>query len=154
MPLEMSVEARETRLDRIEALRAIAERFGVDALYAFGSRATEALACLETRRIFDPAHPSDLDLAVLPAFARRWSAADRVALMQALESVFPAPRIDLVVLPEAEAFLALSAVAGELLYARDPHREAEYQLYVLRRAGDLAPFERERRAHFLDTPLR
>ena len=46
-------------------------------------------------------------------------------------------------------FLALAAVSGELLYAGDRVRESHYQLFVLRRAGDLAPFERARRAHAL-----
>ncbi len=46
----------------------------------------------------------------------------------AFEDVFPAPRVDLVVLSEAPPFLALAAVSGELLVARDPVREANYQL--------------------------
>ena len=105
------------------------------------------------RGAFDPAHPSDLDLGALPAIGQLWDAADRVALVDALERVFAARRVDLVVLPEAPVLLALAAVSGELLYVQDRHREAEYQLYVLRRAGDLAPFERERREHLLQTPL-
>ena len=135
------------------ALRAVAGQFGIDALYGFGSRAAEAWSFVDGRGAFDPAHPSDLDLAALPAIGQRWDAVDRVALVDALEQVFAARRVDLVVLPEAPALLALAAVSGELLYVRDRHREAEYQLYVLRRAGDLAPFERERRKHFLQTPL-
>lgn len=53
------------------------------------------------------------------------------------------------VLPEAGAFLALAAVSGELLHCENPTDQAEYELYVLRRAGDLLPFERERRALIL-----
>ena len=64
--------------------------------------------------------------------------------------MFVPARVDLVVLPEASPFLALDIVTGELLLARDPDREAEYQLFVLRRAGDLAPFERARRALVLE----
>jgi hypothetical protein len=60
-----------------------------------------------------------------------------------------APRVDLVWLPGAEPYLALDVVSGELLHCADPVRQAEYELYVLRRAGDLAPFERERRAFLL-----
>jgi len=106
---------------------------------------------VEGRGASDATHPSDLDLAALPVIGRRWDAADRVALEDALEHVFDARRVDFVVLPEAPALVALAAVSGELLYVRDRHREAEYQLYVLRRAGDLAPFERERRDHLLRT---
>ena len=34
---------------------------------------------------------------------------------------------------------------GELLFCADATDQAEYELYVLRRAGDLLPFEHERR---------
>ncbi|MEI6670333.1 MAG: nucleotidyltransferase domain-containing protein [Acidobacteriota bacterium] len=129
----------------------IAARFGIDVLYAFGSRAREALAHVERRETFAATGRSDLDLAALPELGRIWNVDDRVLMTIALEDVFPAPRIDLIVLPEAPPFLALAAVSGELLFARDPVREANYQLYVMRRAGDLAPFERERRAHLLAT---
>jgi hypothetical protein len=64
--------------------------------------------------------------------------------MQALEDELGVPRADLVILPEADPFLAAEVVRGELLYARDEIEESELQLYYLRRAGDLAPFFRER----------
>jgi hypothetical protein len=51
----------------------------------------------------------------------------------------------LVILPEAKPYLALDVVRGELLCVTDVDAEAAYQLYVLRRAADLAPLERERR---------
>ena len=59
-------------------------RCGIDALYAFGSRATEALACVEGGRAFDAGGPSDLDLAVLPLPGRALSTDQRVALAAAL----------------------------------------------------------------------
>jgi hypothetical protein len=40
-------------------------------------------------------------------------------------------------------------VCGELLCVTDPDTEAAYQLYVLQRAGELAPLERERRRMLL-----
>ena len=52
-------------------------------------------------------------------------------------------------LPQAGPYLALAVVSGELLCCGDPIREAEYQLFVMRRAGDLAFFERERRYQIL-----
>ena len=131
------------------AVAAIAERFGIDVLYAFGSRAREALAHTDGRGYFAAGGLSDLDLAALPAPGLAWTVDDRVLMTAAFEAVFPAPRVDLVVLPEAPPFLALSAISGELLFARDRVREANYQLSVMRRAGDLAPFERARRAHLL-----
>jgi len=130
---------------------AIAARFGVDVLYAFGSRAREALAHVNGRGTFAAGGTSDLDLAALPEEGRLWSLDERVLMTAAFEDMFAAPRVDLMVLSEAPAFLALAAVSGELLFARNAVREANYQLYILRRAGDLAPFERERRAHLLAT---
>jgi hypothetical protein len=48
------------------------------------------------------------------------------------------------VLPEADPFVAAEVIRGERLFADDEDAADEYDLYVLRRAGDLAPFERER----------
>jgi uncharacterized protein len=59
--------------------------------------------------------------------------------------LFGAARVDLVVLPEADAFLALDVIRGELIYCRDFDQQAEDELYILRKAGDLAYFEKERR---------
>ena len=47
------------------------------------------------------------------------------------------------VLPEASPFLALDVIKGELIYCNDPDLQAEDELYVLRRAGDLAYYEKK-----------
>jgi uncharacterized protein len=129
-----------------DRLRRVAAAYRLDAIYAFGSRAGEAVCALPTGVGLAPANASDLDIGVLPQIGTNLDAAQRVSLMSALEDVFAVGRVDLVILPEASPFLAADVVSGELLFARDADREAEYQLYVLRRAGDLAPFERERQA--------
>jgi hypothetical protein len=72
-----------------------------------------------------------------------------VDLMQALEDLLGVARVDLVILPEADPFLAADVVRGERLCAQDAYQADEYDLYVLRRAGDLAPLERERMALIL-----
>lgn len=64
--------------------------------------------------------------------------------MAELEDAFSIDRVGLVSLMEAPPFLDLEIVRGELLYEADPDRIAEYELFVLRRAADLIPFERER----------
>jgi hypothetical protein len=89
----------------------------------------------------DCGHPaSDVDIGIQPERDRHLPARERVELTLALEDLLGVERVDLVVLPEANAFLAAEIVRGELLYARDLDQEAETQLYYLRRAGDLAPF--------------
>lgn len=130
-------------------LAALCARYGVNALYAFGSRAAEVVAFVRGQAVLVSTSASDVDLGVLPAPDRRLDADDRVRLTIELEDLFGVPRVDLVVLPQARPYLALDVVSGELLFCADPVREAEYELFVLRRAGDLAFFERERRRMIL-----
>jgi hypothetical protein len=58
----------------------------------------------------------------------------------------------LVFLGEANPFVAAEIIRGERLFASDSHEADEYELYVLRRAGDLALLERERIARVLGEP--
>jgi len=129
---------------RIDALAA---DFRLSLLYAFGSRAKEALAFVNGKRRRLVAGAADLDIGIMPE--RHLTVREKVKIAQSLESLFGVLRVDLVVLPEAPAFLALEIVGGELLYAADETDEAEYQLYVMRRAADVYPFERIRRESVL-----
>lgn len=127
-----------------EILADLARQYHLVAVYAFGSRAQEVAARVAGTEVDTAPSPSDVDIGVLPAVEHPLSPQEKVALTLALEDAFGGARVDLVVLPEAPPYLALEVVRGELLYTADPDAEAEYQLYVLRRAGDLAPFQRER----------
>lgn len=62
----------------------------------------------------------------------------------ALEELFQTDRVDLVILPEADPYLALDIIRGELLYSQDRDQQARYELFALRRAADLLPFKKER----------
>lgn len=125
-------------------LTGICRRYGIDILYAFGSRAKEITEWISGQKKA-ASHPmSDVDIGVLPQTERSLNVRDKVHLMADLEDLFEVGRVDLVVLSEASAFLALEVIQGEILYEVDPDRTAEYELYVMRRAGDLALFERER----------
>jgi hypothetical protein len=74
---------------------------------------------------------------------------EKVRLALDLEDFLGCSRVDLVVLDEADPFLAAEIIRGERLYAQDTYIADEYDLYVLRRAGDLIPLERERIALIL-----
>ena len=87
---------------------------------------------------------SDVDIGVEPKPGRYLNAKERVRLAIELEDVLDVNRVDLVILSEADPFLALEIIRGELLYCADADAQAEYELYVLRRAGDLAFYARER----------
>lgn len=118
------------------AVRSVADRDPqIAAVYVFGSRA-EGTATED----------SDLDLAVLfnpPA------AVDEIVRAQHGLSESVGLEVDLVDLGTCGAFLALAAIKGERLYCRNEAACDEFDLYVLRRAGDLAYFEQERRRMLL-----
>jgi predicted nucleotidyltransferase len=126
-----------------EKTRSLAEHAGVEILYVFGSRAEEVLASFKAGADGLAAGLSDLDIGVLLPRGG-WSVKEKVDFSQSLEALFGVERVDLVVLNEADPFLAAEIIRGERLYERDRRFVDEYELFVLRRAGDLAPFEQER----------
>lgn len=143
----------ESSEERSTALRLFCERMNVSLLYVFGSRAREIAGWLAGERTEGASPDSDVDIGVRSCRGVTWSVAEKVRLAQALEDLFGCARVDLVVLGEADPFLAAEIVRGERLYAEDSYAAEEYDLYVLRRAGDLAPFERERQALILREAL-
>jgi predicted nucleotidyltransferase len=101
------------------------------ALYLFGSRGRQ-----------EATEESDVDVGVL--FRQKESLRELLLLEDALERRLGHP-VDLVDAGTASAFLALDIIRGERVFCAEPDRCDEFELYVMRRAGDLAPFERERR---------
>jgi len=128
------------------ALDQICRKFGVAFLYSFGSRSAEVREWLEGRRDRLPVGPSDTDIGVQPLAGKKWSVREKVEFAGMLEELLAVSRVDLVCLSEADPFVAAEIIRGERLFAADPHEADEYELYILRRAGDLAPLERERMA--------
>lgn len=116
----------------------LAPRSEVVGAYLFGSR------------VDGSAHPrSDVDVGVLGR--EPLGLEILVELENGLEGRLGLP-VDVVDLWTANAFLALAAVKGERVFERAPSDLDEFDLYVLRRAGDLAHFERERRAVLIQGP--
>jgi predicted nucleotidyltransferase len=134
---------------RAEFLARLCQKYEIDALYAFGSRASDVKAWLENKHPVLPPSPSDVDIGINPTSGERFSVRKKVQLALALEDILDVQRVDLVSLQDADPFLAANVIRGERLYARDSRQADEYELYVLRRAGDLAPLERERLALIL-----
>ena len=122
--------------DLTRSLRTAAARDGdVCALYVFGSR------------IDGTARPdSDLDVGVL--YGSRQPMRKTLVLEEALHRATGAP-VDLVDAARATPFLALAIVRGDRIFARRGVEADLFDLYVLRRAGDLLPYERARRATLL-----
>lgn len=134
--------------DRRQDLMQLCQQYSVAILYSFGSRAKEAQKWLDGIQD-DLRGDSDVDIGARVAKGIIWSVKDKVHLALELEKLFNCGRVDLVVLQEADPFLAVEIIRGERLYARNEYEADEYDLYILRRAGDLAPLERERQASIL-----
>lgn len=133
---------------------AVCRRFGVASLYVFGSRASEIASRLAG--VEQPAERigADVDIAAQPVAGALANADSRVAFAQQLEALLGVGRVDLVILPEASAFLAGDAVRGELLYCDDEDRQAREELDYLRRVADLAPYQKARLDGILSGDLR
>jgi predicted nucleotidyltransferase len=120
----------------LEALRHVgASRPQIRALWLFGSRADG------TAR-----HGSDVDVGVL------WEPSQPIEATLSLEEALSRETglpVDVVDVGRAGAFLALEVVRGDLVFCRDEDATDRFELYVLRRAGDLLPFERARQAMLL-----
>src|SRR4030042_4758582 len=123
-----------------EQIREIASRYNLQIIYAFGSRAKEAFDLSEGKIERFSSTPSDLDIGVKPE--RPLTVEEKVKIAILFEDLFDVFRVDLIVIPEVPIFLALEIVTGEILYMEDPTYEAEYQLYIMRQAADLLPYER------------
>ncbi len=126
--------------DLKDEIAGLARKYRLQIIYAFGSRAKEIFGRVtgQTRR--SSRSKSDLDIGVKPQ--RPLTVKEKVEIAQFFEDRFDVPKVDVVVIPEAPALLAYEIVTGELLYAKNENFEAEYQLYIMRRAGDLLPYER------------
>ncbi len=131
--------------EQSKKLGQIAKDFSLEIIYAFGSHAKDAAAWVEgkmNKLSFAPG--SDLDIGVKPARDIKLDIEQKVELALLFEDLFSAPRVDLIVIPEVDPFIAANIIRGERIYAQDEDLANEYDLYILRRAGDIAPIERER----------
>ena len=121
----------------VESIRRIAAlNPDVGAVYLFGSQSDGS------------ARPdSDVDLGVL--YRTRQPLATTLQLEEECERAL-GTKVDLVDAARSGAFLALAIVRGERIFCREATEADRFELYVLRRAGDLLPFERQRQALLLE----
>lgn len=130
---------------RRNKLSKIAQTYDLEIIYAFGSHAGDILKWLKDETSELPVSSrSDLDIGVKPSPEKKLSVKEKAMLTTALEDFFGVNRVDLLNLPEADPFLAANIIRGERIFSRNTYLADEYDLYILRRAGDLIPLERER----------
>jgi predicted nucleotidyltransferase len=125
-------------------LKNFCEEHRIATLYAFGSRADEIKQAITGEGQIDTSCTSDIDMAVKLLAPETLNIRQQVELGIELEALLGIDNVDLVMLTEADPFLAVSVIRGERIYCTDETRADEYELYVMRRAGDLAPYEQDR----------
>jgi len=125
-------------------LERLCREHGAIALYVFGSRAAEIAARVRSGKARPEQGSSDVDIGLLMPRDGILDEREHVRLAASIEDLLDVPRIDLVLLGEASSFLAADIVSGELLVDVSPRETAEFELFALRRAGDLLPFQRSR----------
>lgn len=146
--------------NRKQQLQAVAQRFGIDLVYAFGSQAarihqlfTETTHKREGAPANEPtaAFASDADIGVvftrgLPPAGR--SRADVYAsLYNELADLVRPLRLDLVFLQENHSVFQAEAIKGYCLYAVNNTTKENFEEMVCRLAADFRPFLR---AYLLD----
>jgi len=95
-------------------LNQIAERFELAIIYAFGSNAGEVLGWLEYERSeFSISSSSDVDIGVKPYEEKQLSVKEKVHITMALEDLFAVRKVDLIIIPEVDPFLAANIIWGE-----------------------------------------
>jgi predicted nucleotidyltransferase len=131
-----------------QQLERICRTYGIAIVYVFGSRAADVYDWLRSDKRLTSSL-SDIDIGAKAMPGVQWNVKDKVQITQAFEELFEVPRVDFVVLDEADPFLAANIIRGERLFVANSNSADEYDLYVLRRAGDFVPLERERIAMIL-----
>ena len=126
----------------------------LESLYVFGSRADEILKLVSGHGEPPSIQSSDVDIAVKLPPDRELSARQKAEMAVELEDLLNAGRVDLITLGDADPFLAVNVIRGERLFCSDRYAADEYELYILRRAGDLADFERMRIDLIMNPPDR
>ncbi len=130
------------------AIGELAERYRVFCFYSFGSRSREVLELVRGERESPKRSASDIDIGVHYKENFHPSLDESIQLEQKLEDLFDS-RVDLIDIVSARIYLALEIIRGELLFCSDEDLQSEYELLILRRAEDLAGYERERRKMIL-----
>jgi len=125
-------------------LRNICVRRHIEIMYTYGSRSSEIKSYVDGNGIVKQVTRSDVDIGIKTSREVHLFVKDKVSLAIDLEDLLGVSRVDLIVLAEADPFLAANVIRGDRIYCLDEYMADEYELYILRRAGDLAHLEHER----------
>lgn len=90
----------------------LCSEYGIDILYAFGSRAKEVKDWVDEEIEHLPTSLSDIDIGIKLLAGKHLHVKEKVQFTVSLEEFFKVPRVDFIVIPEADPFLAANIVRG------------------------------------------
>ncbi len=126
-------------------LHHVCNKNGMSLLYLFGSQARSALDYLQSDGTAGAVGDSvaDLDIGVvtsspLPLAGERHRL--YASLTNDLQDYFPAFRVEVVLLEEHHSVFQYEALKGFCIYCSSIEVKDQYEISILRRAADFAPF--------------
>ena len=111
-------------------LKELCKRYHVEIIYAYGSRCLEVVRYIKGKGSMDKNNPSDVDIGIKPFKGSHLSVSDKVKLIIEIEDLLRVGRVDLVVLSEADPFLAANIIRGERLLCENSYMADEYELFL------------------------
>ena len=124
---------------RQKALERIRDKYGLLAVYLFGSRADDGLRLLRGESV-EP-EGSDLDIGIV--FLREEPGLLQLGSLQIdLSDAFSPLTIDVVPLNKVDPLFQFRAIDGHRIDVADTHRADIFELEVMRRAAELLPIQR------------
>lgn len=96
--------------EKIESIRSLCDRYGIDILYAFGSRSKEVADFLSVEETSLASRPSDVDLGVKIIPGGKLDVKEKALLSIFFEDLFGVGKVDLVVISEVDPFLAAEII--------------------------------------------
>jgi predicted nucleotidyltransferase len=123
------------------SLDPLCDRFGLAAVYLFGSRADDGLRLLQGERV--EGEGSDLDVGVV--FKDSGYDPRSLSLLQvALEDIFEPLRVDLVPLQRVDPLFQFNAIDGHRVAVPEDSEDAiaRWELVVMSQAEELLPIQR------------
>ncbi|MEJ5376666.1 MAG: nucleotidyltransferase domain-containing protein [bacterium] len=135
-----------------EYLKNLCSKYEIEIIYSFGSRAKEVKDFLDGSIAQLDEGGSDVDIGIKLKPGSSLSVREKVLLSLEIEAILGVERIDLCLVNEVDPFLAAEIIRGERVFCCDEYLADQYDLYILRRAGDLEPLERDRSRLVLGEP--
>lgn len=120
----------------LKSIKDLAEQFGCNLIYLFGSQVDKGRRYLEGEYIVPDPH-CDLDIAVTFKTPPLEVSRTYASLYKEFSEIFEPFEIDIVFLNEVDALFQYEIIKGVRIYEEDEFMADEFEEGVIKRAGDI-----------------